>query len=124
MLEARKIKGYKGYLVSPEGEVISVARTIKHKHNGFYRIRSRILKKNNNTHGYHKVNLSVENKVSQLLVHRLVAKAFIPNPKNKPEINHKNGVRNDNRVENLEWVTRWENERHARMTWGKNLSCS
>ena len=59
------------------------------------------------------VSLCIDGKVKQYGVHRLVAQAFIPNPENKPQVNHINGDKYDNRVENLEWTSASENSLHA-----------
>ena len=63
--------------------------------------------------GYLQAHLSKDGKTAMLRVHRLVAKVFIPNPECKPEVNHINGDKTDNRVENLEWCTPSENVRHS-----------
>lgn len=63
--------------------------------------------------GYMRVGLKSNNKSRDYLVHRLVAQTFIPNPKNKRYVNHKNGNKEDNRVDNLEWCTHKENMQHA-----------
>jgi hypothetical protein len=93
---------YEGYFVTEQGDVFST------KYNSIKK-----LKPSNNGTGYIKIGLSNNNKVKQMLVHRLIAETFIPNPKNKCDVNHKNGLKTDNRVENLEWVTPKENMDHA-----------
>lgn len=94
---------------------------------GFYKISSygrvkrcyknktdKLLNLNTIKHGYKQVQLCYNGKRVLCLVHRLVAEAFIPNPKKLNYINHKNKRTDDNRVENLEWVTASENNKHAR----------
>lgn len=74
--------------------------------------------------GYMYVILDSGEKCVTRSVHRLVADAFIPNPENKPQVNHINEVKTDNRVENLEWVTAHENSEHSKHSHYKRVVVS
>ena len=81
---------------------------------GLIKRNNKILKNGMMTRGYHKIVLCNGKTKKQFGVHRLVAQHFIPNPYNKPFVNHINCVKTDNNVENLEWVTEKENVKHAK----------
>jgi hypothetical protein len=106
----KEIAGYDGrYLVSNLGRIESVFDKKGNKR------RPRLfLKPNVGKLGYNRVHFyPKDGKRPLFLVHRIVAEAFIPNPENKRTVNHKNGNKSDNRVDNLEWMTHAENQQHA-----------
>ena len=107
----KKVKGYEGiYEVSNYGNVkrVSGITGVNTKYlNGYY------LKPLDNGKGYLRVKLTTNNKSKRIMLHRIIAEAFIPNPDNKPVVNHINHNIVDNRINNLEWCTQSENVLHA-----------
>lgn len=81
-----------------------------------HRVRKQVLKPRPNPSGYLYVNFNIEGHRQNFAVHRVVANAFIPNPNYKPEVNHKDLNKNNNFVENLEWVDSSENKNHFHQT--------
>lgn len=110
----KDIKDYEGlYQVSSYGRVKSLARPRKMPRNLFRYTEEKILKWQFNKKGYMRVILYKNGKNQIFFIHRLVAETYIPNPYGKSDVNHKNGIKTDNRVENLEWCTTKENIRHS-----------
>lgn len=101
--EWREIEGYEGlYSVSNMGRVRNDKKEL--------------ILQPRNLNGYQRVALYKDKKPTDYFIHRLVAEAFILNPDNKPQINHRNEMKNDNRVENLEFCTPKENSNHGTRT--------
>ena len=108
----KDIPGYEGlYQVSNLGRVKSLER-YKDNNSGLVKMPEKIMQ-GGIRNGYVLVYLTKDGKRKTFSAHRLVAQAFIPNPEQKPTINHINGNKQDNRVENLEWNTDKENINHA-----------
>ena len=94
-----EIKNYENYTINEDGVIINTNSGIERK--------PRL-----ETNGYYRICLTTDKKRKYLYIHRLIALAFIPNPDNKPFIDHINRNRGDNRIENLRWATRSENRRN------------
>ena len=108
MSRAFRIKDFPEYYITDTGSVYT--------RNAYHNKETRIKKLRpalNYKNGYLCVSLCNKSKHYLRLIHRLVAEAFIPNPNNLPEVNHINGNKLDNAVNNLEWVTRNENIQHS-----------
>ena len=110
--EWRSIEGWEGYEISSFGNVRSYRNCHGKIINNFHTL---YLNRLRSGYIYHILKNGRGN-YKNFAAHRLVATAFIPNPLNKPQVNHKNGLKYDNKVENLEWCTAQENTIHAYVT--------
>ena len=107
-----EVKGFPNYLIYPDGRVWTKKRE---------RVKEGFLKANINKTGYSHVILCHAGKQKTYKIHRLVAEHYIPNPDNKPFVDHINRNRQDNRIENLRWATKCENERNRTIKEDKQI---
>lgn len=112
----KRVNSYEDrYLISNHGRVLGLPwmqiSPIDHKTKFYHKLK--LLKPTQSVYGYSMVNLSNKCITKIKSVHRLVALHFIPNPQGKPQTNHKDGNKQNNHIDNLEWVTPSENQLHA-----------
>lgn len=98
MTTLEKLAPYYNYEVNINGEIFKNGKSVKQY---------------TDKYGYLRVNVTISGVTKLKLAHRIIAEVFIPNSENKTQVNHVNGIKTDNRVENLEWVTLYENRAHA-----------
>ena len=111
------VPGYEGYYeISNLSRIHSINRSIQTKAGYFKPEKERLLVQRTNNKGYLTVTLSKDGYSKTHFVHRLLATVYIPNPANKPILNHLDGDKLNNRLDNLEWVTYSENALHAYKT--------
>lgn len=114
-----KIPEYDSYEVSDDGQVRSLARQVQRLNKGtlaWQPIPEKILKPQQDGRtvpGYCRVKLVKNKNIQRFLIHRLVLTAFVRPPINNEQCNHKNGIKNDNRLSNLEWMTPSQNQRYS-----------
>lgn len=120
----KDIPGFPGYQASDFGNIRSVSRNVAHysrlgPKSGVRKIVGRVLKQKRIKNRYPFIILCLDGKPITCSVHRLVALTFIPNPDCKPQVNHRDGNKQNNRKDNLEWVTNSENANHAFQVLGR-----
>lgn len=124
-MEWRPVVGHEGYLeVSDEGKVRTIGRYAKSKNGSLRFVPQRELKLNNRQHGYVSTGTTINGKAVVIRVSRAVAMAFIPNPENKPQVDHIDCNKNNNCVSNLRWATAKENIAYGMMNglWDKTIN--
>lgn len=118
MVNIKNIKGYEGkYLVTRDGRVITMSRVIGYNHSMTGKRLTRRTKAKEmsigDCKGYNTLGLSKDGVTKSHRLCRIVALHFVPNPENKPAVNHKDGNKKNDHADNLEWVTAKENSQHA-----------